>query len=128
MRSTFQGKVFDVDSAKPLIEAFGTHGIAVDHAQVQQLLASSPALKDVKAFAESAITQAVAGGLSDDGKKELEVLVGGLTEKEGGIKRDGSVELRDGNVFIEDIHAFKAGLIPSRAAYPVEPLRAEAKL
>ena len=129
MRSTFRGMVFDVASAQPLIEGFAKHGVAIDEASVQALLANAPPLKDVKAFANSAIAQAVAGGLSEEGKKDLECLVGGLKEKEGGIKSDADdVQLRAGNVFIEDIHKFKAGLIPSKAAYPVEPLKVEAKL
>ena len=76
--------VFDAESAQPLIEAFTKYGVDVDQASVQALLANAPPLKDVKAFANSAITQAVAGGLSDEGKKELEELVAGLKEKEGG--------------------------------------------
>ncbi|ORX37612.1 Metalloenzyme, LuxS/M16 peptidase-like protein [Kockovaella imperatae] len=125
MRSTFKGTVLDPESASPLLEAFTKHSIPIDMNAVQALLASSPSLKDVKAFAESAIQKSVQGGsLGPEAADELGALVSDLREKEGGIKDDG-VNVRPNNVFIDNIHRFKAGLIPSRAAYPVEPLKVE---
>ena len=124
------GVKFDIESAQPLIAAFTQHTIVVDQAALQGLMMSQPDLDAVKAFARQAV--AATPGVTDDAKKELETMIDALKGKEpapaNGDVNGAPAELRKGNVYIEDIHAFKAGLIPSQAALPIEPLGPVAKL
>jgi len=96
-------------------------------------MSSNPDLQAVKDFAKAGIS--AAKNLAADIRAELEGVVDGLKGKEApktngqaeqGEK--GEIKLREGNVFIEDIHQFKAELRPSRAALPLEPLGPVAKL
>ena len=128
MRSQYQGIKFDASSAAPLVEAFNTHNVSVDNEALQKLMSSKPDLMAVKEFAAAAVSKAE--GLSADARIELGTMIEGLKGSEAGIKTDEEkmATLRPGNVFIEDIHAFKADLIPSRAALPLEPLKSVARL
>jgi insulysin len=129
------GIKFDMESAQPLIEAFTKHTILVDQMALHGLMATQPDLDAVKAFAREAVK--VTPGVSEEAKVELEATIEALKGKEtapanganGDANANGEVaKLREGNVYIEDIHAFKAGLIPSKAPLPLEPLGPVAKL
>jgi insulysin len=131
MRSTHTGGSikFDVTSAQPLIEAFTKHSIVIDQIALQKLMTSNPDLQAVKDFANAGIS--AVKDLTQDVRKELQGIVDALKGKEPAKKegeQEGEVKLREGNVYIEDIHQFKAGLRPSRAALPLEPLGPVAKL
>lgn len=73
-----------------------------------------------------------ASDANDEAKKELKVVIDGLKGTVAGEPNgdgvDAEVKLKEGNVYIEDLDRFKAGLIPSRAAMPVEPLSVLARL
>jgi insulysin len=126
MISQYKGIKFDMSSAQPLIEAFTKHAVVIDQAALQKLMATQPDLQSVKDFALAGIKSAE--HLSEDAQKELQSVVDALKGIEGGKKDDEAVKLSEGNVFIEDIHAFKAGLISSKAAMPLEPFGQVAKL
>lgn len=128
LRSQYKGIKFDASAAAPLVEAFTKHHVAVDNEVLQKLMMSKPDLQAVRDFATAAVINAE--GLSMKAKIELEETIEGLQGTEAGVKseEDKSAKLRPGNVFIEDIHAFKAGLTPSKAAMPLEPIKAVAKL
>lgn len=131
MRSTNTGGgiKFDVASAQPLIEAFTKHGVVVDQMALQKLMTSNPELQAVKDFAQAGIE--AAKDLTAEIREGLGAVVDALKGKdsaEGQQAAEKEVKLREGNVFIEDIHSFKAGLRPSRAALPLEPLGPVAKL
>ena len=125
MKSQYKGIKFDLESARPLMEQFAKHSIIVDPASLGKLLSSQPDLQTVKDFANNLVKSAE---LSPEAREELSGVVDSLKGKEGGGGDDADVRLSEGNVFIEDIHAFKAGLIPSKAARPVQPLGSLAKL
>jgi insulysin len=57
-------------------------------------------------------------------------LIEGLQGKESGVKseEERNAKVREGNVWIEDVQLFKAGLVPSKAAVPMEPIKQAAKL
>lgn len=117
MRSQFKGAKFDPASAEPIIAAFTQHGVAVDQAALSALVESKPELAAVKEFAQSAVEKTE--GLSSEVISELKTLIDGLQPLSEPATE---AKLRDGNVIIEDIHAFKAGLTPAKAAVPLEPL------
>lgn len=124
--STYSGVKFDMAAAEPLMGQFIQHGVPVDQAAIGELLASKPDLQQVKDFALGLIDQAPLG---DDVKSELKTMIGGLKGTEADADADaGAVSVRSSNVYIEDIDTFKAGLTPSKAASPVEPLVVSAKL
>lgn len=124
--STYSGVKFDMAAAEPLMGQFIQHGVPVDQAAIGELLASKPDLQQVKDFALGLIEQAPLG---DDVKSELRTMIGGLKGTEVDADVDaGAVSVRSSNVYIEDIDKFKAGLTPSKAASPVEPLVVSAKL
>lgn len=124
--STYSGVKFDMAAAEPLMGQFIQHGVPVDQAAIGELLASKPDLQQVKDFALGLIEQAPLG---DDVKSELKTMIGGLKGTEADADADaGAVSVRSSNVYIEDIDKFKAGLTPSKAASPVEPLVVSAKL
>ena len=113
---------FDPTSTQSLITAFTAKGIPVDPAQLQQLLASNPSLETVKSFALDVIGKSA---VSDTDKSELRTAVDELKSRNAQVNGDSDVKLRDINVIVDDLPAFKAGLIPSRAPTPLEPLVAE---
>jgi len=124
--STYSGVKFDMAAAEPLMGQFIQHGVPVDQAAIGELLASKPDLQQVKDFALGLIEQAPLG---DDVKSELKTMIGGLKGTEADADADaGAVSVRSSNVYIEDIDKFKAGLPPSKAASPVEPLVVSSKL
>ena len=126
LKSQYSGTKFDLDSATPLVEAFTKHAVVVDQAGLQGLMASQPDLDAVKTFAKKAIEATT--NLAEEAKAELAKVVAGLKGKQvnanGANGANGEVEgQREGkNVYIKDIHTFKAGLLPSRAPIPLEPL------
>lgn len=126
LKSQVKGGVvkFDLASGPAVIAAFGEHNVPVDQAAVQALLQTSPALTTVKEFVHKAIDQAAAGGgLSAEVTTELRAVADNLKGVEPAAATDAAeVKLKDGNVEVKDINAFKATLTPSKAALPVEPL------
>lgn len=131
--STYTGVKFDPAAAQPLMMAFMQHGVPVDQAAIGTLLASKPDLQQVKDFALAAIDQAAA--LASEAKEQLKAMVNGLSGTEStatananGETASTGVNIRPSNIYIDDIDAFKAGLVPSKAAMPVAPLAALAKL
>ena len=128
LRSQYKGIKFDASAVIPLIEAFTKHNVAVDHEALRKLMESKPDLQAVKEFASIAVKSAV--DLSVEVRTGLEAMITDLKGSQAGIKSDdeSSASLRSQNVFIEDIHTFKAGLIPSKAASPLEPIKSVAKL
>lgn len=119
MRSQYKGVKFDAAAATPLVGAFAENNVAVDMAALGALMQKSPTLDQVKAFAKSALSQAE--GLESGKRAELEAMIDAL-EGSGEISEADKAELRPENVFIEDITSFKATLLPSKGALPVEPL------
>jgi insulysin len=128
LRSQYKGFKFDPSSATPLIEAFTKHSIPVDESALTALIGSSPDLEKVKEFATAAVEKTEE--LEAEGKREVLTLIAGLKGKEAGERTNEELEarVREGNVWIEDINLFKAGLTPSKAAMPLEPIKAVAKL
>jgi insulysin len=122
--STYSGVKFDVAAAEPLMGEFIKHGVPVDQTAIGQLLASKPDLKQVKDFALDLISKAPLG---DEIKETLKTMIGGLKGTEAKAE-SGEVSVRASNIYIDDIDKFKAGLTPSKAASPVEPLTVSAKL
>jgi insulysin len=116
MKSQFKGAKFDPASAAAILEAFGKHGVQVDQAALTQLAATKPELKVVKDYANGLIDKA---GVSAEAITELKALIDGLEPAQAA---DPEAKLREGNVVIDDIHAFKASLTPAKAAVPLEPL------
>ncbi|WRT69793.1 uncharacterized protein IL334_006784 [Kwoniella shivajii] len=133
LKSQYKGLKFDPSSAGPLIENFLKAGITIDQSSISKLLSSNPTLDIVKSFAISAIHNSP---VTDEVKSQLKETVSNLkgsstddkavAENQDQIKEEGGI--RKSNVYIEDINQFKAGLIPSRAAIPVEPIKSLAKL
>ena len=130
MRSQYKGIKFDLQSATPLIEAFTKYSVTIDQPALQKLLTSQPDLQAVMDFATAAVSSMT--GLDDGAKIELKRIIDGLKGKETGgngqEEEERGIKLRDSNVFIEDIHQFKAGLKSSKAPIPLEPLGPTAKL
>lgn len=125
--STYSGVKFDMAAAQPLMGEFTKHGVPIDQSAIGALLASKPDLQQVKDFAIGAIDKAPLG---DEIKSQLKTTIEGLkgTSANGDAAPTDGVSIRESNVYIEDIDAFKAGLIPSKAAMPVAPLTELAKL
>ncbi|KAK8849760.1 hypothetical protein IAR55_005095 [Kwoniella newhampshirensis] len=126
LKSQYKGIKFDSAAAQPLIESFVKAGIAVDQASIQKLLSSNPDIESVKKFALGVIDSAE--NVSEDTRQALKESVEGLKGTSAGASEEEEVKVKEGNVFIEDIHSFKAGLRPSKAAVPVESLKVLAKL
>lgn len=96
-------------------------------AALGSLMAAKPSLEAVQKFSRDAVT--ATEGLSEDVKKELETVISGLKGSDASVaENDAKAKLRENNIVVEDIYAFKAGLIPSKAAMPLEPLTVAAKL
>lgn len=119
-------------AAQPLMAAFTQHNVPIDQTAIGQLLASKPDLKQVKDFAIAAVTSS---SLAEEAKSALKAMIDGLKGVEASATPNGDaasngdgVNIRSSNVYIDDIDAFKAGLVPSKAAMPVAPLTALAKL
>lgn len=91
-------------------------------------MTSKPSLEAVQDFARKAID--ATAGLVDEAKKELENVIAEMkgTNSENTAEIDARAKVRESNVVVEDLNVFKAGLIPSKAAMPLEPLTVAAKL
>ncbi|WVQ84726.1 hypothetical protein IAT38_006883 [Cryptococcus sp. DSM 104549] len=138
LKSQYKGVKFDLASAGPLVENFTKAGVAVDPAAIQKLLSSNPDLESVKKFAVAAID--AAEDVADEVKAGLKAAVAELKGQEANAApvagaEEGAdaateepVQVRKGNVRIDNIHEFKAKLVPSKAPVPVEPLQLSAKL
>nr|XP_019043437.1 insulysin [Kwoniella bestiolae CBS 10118]OCF22367.1 insulysin [Kwoniella bestiolae CBS 10118] len=124
LKSQYKGIKFDPSSAGPLVENFMKAGITVDQSSIATLLATNPSLDTVKQFAVGVIDSAT--NLDEETKKGLKSVVENLKgSEEKGV--EGQEEgVRESNVYIGDILEFKAGLIPSKAATPVEPIKLSA--
>lgn len=106
--------------------AFVQHGVEIDQGAIATLLASKPDLKQVRDFAFGLVDKAPIG---DDAKTTIKEMINGLKGAESAPAQDvEGVAVRSSNVYIDDLDTFKAGLIPSKAAMPVQPLTALAKL
>jgi insulysin len=126
--STYSDTKFDVAAAEPLMGAFVQHGIEVDQGAIATLLASKPDLKQVRDYALGLVGKAPIG---DEAKTEIKAMINDMKGAESAPVQEGQSEgaaVRSSNVYIENLDTFKAGLIPSRAAMPVQPLTALAKL
>lgn len=112
----------DPAAAQALLAAFGKYGVSVDLAAAGALMATKPDVSKVQEFANAAVASA---GIEADKEAELRGMIDALGKPvatENGTAEDARPELRAGNVYIDDVHKFKAGLIPSKAAVPLEPL------
>ncbi|WVQ66403.1 uncharacterized protein L199_004583 [Kwoniella botswanensis] len=124
LKSQYKGIKFDASSAGPLIENFMKAGITVDQSSIAQLLATNPTLEVVKQFAIGVIDNA--SNVDDEAKKTLKGVVDNLKGSEDKQVEGQEEGVRESNVYIKDILQFKAGLIPSKAAVPVEPIKVNA--
>ncbi|WVQ84725.1 hypothetical protein IAT38_006882 [Cryptococcus sp. DSM 104549] len=129
LKSQYKGVKFDPESSGPLVEHLTKAGVTVDPAAMQELLSSNPDLESVKKFAVAAID--VAGGVADEVKAGLKATVAELKGQEASSAPaagdadaavEAAVQVRKKNVWIDNIHEFKAKLVPSKAPVPVEPL------
>jgi insulysin len=116
MRSTYQGVKFDPARATPIIQAFTAKQVPVSQEDMGALLATLPGLPEIQKFARDCLAQAT--HLSEEDKVALDKQVADLdTAKAAPGEKE--AKLREGNVVIDDIVQFKAGLRPSRAPVPV---------
>ncbi|WVO15036.1 hypothetical protein L204_102679 [Cryptococcus depauperatus] len=127
LKSQYKGTKFDTASAAPLIESLSNAGIVIQHEAIQTLMSSNPTLSQVKTFATATIDGAT--DISDSVKTDLKLAVEQLKGIEAGPGLEpGSgpspeeAKLRSSNIWIDNIYDFKARLLPSKAATPVEPL------
>lgn len=91
--------------------------VPVDQEALAALLATSPGLPEIQKFARDCLSQVT--HLSEEDKQVLTKQVDDLdTVKVAEGEKD--AKLREGNVVIDDIIQFKAGLRPSKAANPVQ--------
>ncbi|GMK56588.1 hypothetical protein CspeluHIS016_0304280 [Cutaneotrichosporon spelunceum] len=114
----------DPAAAQALIVAFGEHNVPFDHAAIGALMATKPAPEQLQTLAKEAIE---AAKVSEEAKVELDGLIAALNAKPNGSDNANGTEevepqLAAGNVYISDVHQFKALLIPNKAAVPLEPL------
>jgi len=128
LKSQSKSAKSDSSAGSALVEALKKRNVSFDDGALQNLIASKFDLQAVKDFASTAWKKAE--HLSAEAKTELESMISGLAGTEAGTKseEEATAKLRSGNVYIDEIHAFKAGLIPSKAAIPLEPLKAVARL
>lgn len=124
-QSQYSGVKFDTAKAMPLVQAFMGKNVEVSTEDLQQLLASSPTLDQVQQFARKCLD--AASHLSESERKELDdgvVALGEATSSdEAGQSQE--VTVRTSNKQITDVEAFKASLVPSRAAAPVRTYNVE---
>lgn len=113
--SQVEGAKFDPTSAMPIIQKLMEKGIPVPEDQVQALMASSPSLAEIQGFAKQILGQVP---LDDASKEELMGMVDGL-----GTTEDEAVPLKEGNVMVNDIIKWKAGLMLGSAATPRRELK-----
>lgn len=114
----------DPAAAQALLVAFGKHGVPVDQAAIGALMATKPGPEQLQALATQAVQ---AASVSEEAEAELNALIAALgAEPNGNGSANGTEEaapqLAAGNVYIDDVHKFKALLIPNKAAVPLEPL------
>lgn len=113
----------DMEAAQELLGAFGKHGVEVDQAALNELLASKPDAAQVQELATKAVE---ASSASEDAKTELKGMIDALPKPapqvNGNDTANDEPKLLEGNTYISDVHQFKALLIPNRAAVPLEPL------
>lgn len=127
LKSQSKSAKSDSSAGSALVEALKKRNVSFDDGALQNLIASKFDLQAVKDFASTAWKKAE--HLSAEAKTELESMISGLAGTEGTkSEEEAAAKLRSGNVYIDEIHAFKAGLIPSKAAIPLEPLKAVARL
>lgn len=113
--SQVQGPKFDPASAMPIIQKLGEKGVPIPQEQVVQLMASNPGLEQVQGFAKQVLSQVP---LSEADKTEILGMVAAL-----GVAEEKEVPIRAGNVFINDIVEWKAGLNLGAAARPRRELK-----
>ncbi|BEI82680.1 hypothetical protein CcaverHIS002_0305480 [Cutaneotrichosporon cavernicola] len=114
----------DPAAAQALLAAFGKHGVTVDQAAVGALLATKPAPEELQTFANKAVE---AANVSEEAKTELDGLIVALAAQPNGTgsvsgTEEAEPQLSAGNVYISDVHQFKALMTPNKAAVPLEPL------
>ncbi|WWC92904.1 uncharacterized protein L201_007866 [Kwoniella dendrophila CBS 6074] len=121
LKSQYKGIKFNPQSAGPLVESFIKAGLVIDQSTITQLLASNPTLDQVKSFA---IEQIDKSDISSESKIQLKQVANELKGQEEEVQTEGQEQsIRKSNIYIKDINEFKASLIPSKAATPVEPIK-----
>ncbi|WWC73601.1 uncharacterized protein I206_107573 [Kwoniella pini CBS 10737] len=125
LKSQYKGVKFDPTSLTPIIQEFVKNGIQIEQKDINELLTKNPTLSQIKEFAIGVIENS--NEITDEQKSTLKSLVDNLKGKgedsklvEEGKEDEG--QLKSSNQFIENINEFKATLIPSKAAIPVEPI------
>lgn len=130
------GPVFDPMVATTFLSELAQLGVPLPEEELAQLIASDrvPALQidDVVAFARAAVSAASSPNSKEAGEAAAPVLAEGVAEetekKIEALKAGVAVEhkkeatLREGNILIEDIRAWKAGLTTTEPAKPVVDL------
>lgn len=126
VKSQYVGVKFDTASAQPLVEGFMKHSVQVDQAALGSLMATSPDLDKVKAFARAAVLKTV--DLAEGAKEELGLMIESLKGKVVENSTSSEEELTENNIWVDDIVGFKRGLKGSQAARALEPIGGKAKL
>lgn len=108
-----------VARAKALMESLAGKSVPVPEEEWQQLLTLQPSVEAVQAFARECIK---ASEVKEEEKTSLDALVSALAEP----PRETTARVRESNLFIEDVVAWKASLQCSAAARPIEALEVKA--
>lgn len=113
--SQYQGVKFDPQRAMPMIQAFLAKEIPVSQQKFFALMATQPGVSDVQAFARECLAEALA--LPQPDRTELQAMVDDLGGMVTVLGDELTAKVRETNVTITDIAAFKAGLDMSPPAH-----------
>ena len=110
-------------AATSLVEALAAKSVTLPEDKLTLLLESDPAPgpEEIRAFAREYVNAATTE-LSEADRTALEELIAAVGEADVDPKKVQEARVRSSNVVIEDIIAFKAGLLCSAAARPLEKL------
>lgn len=101
--------------ATKLMETLVAKDVVVNEEELKALLATKPEVSAVQAFAKECIAKS---STKEEDRPSLDALVDALAEP----SKETTARVRESNVFVEDIVAWKASLQASAAARPVEAL------
>ncbi|KAJ9094236.1 hypothetical protein QFC21_006062 [Naganishia friedmannii] len=109
-------------AATSLVEALAAKSVTLPEDKLTLLLESEPAPgpEEIRAFAREYLSAATE--LPEEDRTSLEELIAAVGEADVDPKKVQEARVRSSNVVIEDIIAFKAGLLCSAAARPLEKL------